>query len=136
MQKSLKYTRDTLNSIEILKSKHEYLGKELIRVAGQDLYEQTSKYYDNVISKLTEEMRLLPIGYRYSGTFYLKKPYTVPIEFEKIEGSIFMREDLVSWQIESNGSNQNQTYAYHRSVFKKPELNTEIRKEDGVPVYK
>ena len=40
------------------------------------------------------------MGFRYAGTFYIKKPYSTEIEFEKYEGTLYMREDLVSWKIE------------------------------------
>jgi hypothetical protein len=72
MGKSLKYTRETLNSIKLLQGKHEYFKKEFIRLMGQTSYEQTQNYYQEVIIKLTEEIEQLPIGYRYTGVFYLK----------------------------------------------------------------
>ena len=41
MQHSLKYCRETLNSIRWLKNRHEYLEKELIRLGGPKAYEST-----------------------------------------------------------------------------------------------
>ena len=89
-----------------------------------------------MIAKLTEEMQSLPIGYRYVGTIYLKKPYAVPIQFEQIEGSAFMREDLISWQIEPFDSTKKQHYAsYFRTIYKRPDLQAEITRADTTPVY-
>ena len=137
MSKSLKYSKDTLSSIQWLKDRHVHFEEEPIRLGGQKPYEQTTRFYTDVIKKLTDETRLLPIGYRHIGTFYLKKPYSVPIEFIKMEGSIFMREDLVSWQIEKTDDIKNQFYlgGYCRTLYKQPDLNTAFTREDAVPVY-
>lgn len=136
MNKSLKYTRENLSSIKWLMGRHEHFEKEFVRLMGQQAYEQTKQFYREVIAKLSEEMQQLPIGYIYTGIFYLKTPYIVPIQFEKIQGSAFMREDLISWQIESNDPTQKQKYyGYHRIIYKEPDLKTEIAKADATPVY-
>jgi hypothetical protein len=136
MDKSLKYTKETLNSIKLLQKKHEYFKKEFVRLIGQKSYEQVQNYYQEVITKLTEEIEQLPIGYRYTGVFYLKVPYVVPLQFEKIEGSAFMREDLVSWVIEPSDPTQKSKYfGYHRILYKEPDLKTELTKADTTPVY-
>ena len=134
MRKSLKHTRNMRDSMRSLKQRYESFEKDLIGLVGQDAYQQTIKHYDDVIAKLTDEMQILPTGYRYTGTFYLKVPYVVPTGWEKIEGSAFMREDLISWEIE-NQDDTKKYYGYCRAIFKKPEFNTEISKEEAVPVY-
>lgn len=135
MQKSLKHLRETLGSIKWLKERHEYYAKELIRLGGEQRYKQTDLFYADVISKLREEIKELPIGYRYTGTFYLRKPYTLPVEFEEITGSVFMREDLVSWQLEKEDGRLD--YTYYRSVYKEPNMLSEVlTREEAEPVYK
>ena len=137
MQKSLKHVRDTLYSIQWLKERNEYHSKELIRLGGEKLYQQTNVFYDKVVNQLEEEIKELPIGYRYTGAYYLKKPYSyaMPAEFEKFEGSIFMREDLVSWQREKDDGSLD--YTYYRTIYKTADVNGKIiTREDAVPVYK
>jgi hypothetical protein len=86
-----------------------------------------------LISKLSNEVQSLPIGYRYTGIFYLKKPYVLPATFEKYSGVIFMREDLISWHIESG--TERQDYSYHQHIFKEPSTDSELKREDAEPVY-
>ena len=101
-----------------------------MRLGNQEHYDKTKKFYADVIAKLLAEMRSLPLGRRCSGTFYIRKPYSIAIAFQKIEGSAFMREDLVSWQIEGA-----ENRGYCKMIFKKPDLNFPITKEDAKPVY-
>ena len=63
---------------------------------------------------------------------YLKKPYTIPAEFEKCKGSLYMRENLVSWQIEKEDGKLD--YTYYRAVYKKPHGEL-IKREEAKPVY-
>ena len=72
MKRSRKYFGETLHSIKALKSRHQYLEKELIRLNGQESYAEIEKYYASMIDKLSSEMDALPIGHRYTGTFYIK----------------------------------------------------------------
>ena len=60
-----------------------------------------------------------------------QEPYTIPPEYTKHEDSIFMREDLVSWQKEEAGYPDG---AYYRSVFKDPKGEHPLTKEDAKPV--
>ena len=132
MPNSLKHLRETISSIKFLKDRNSALEKELIELLGQGSYEQIIKFYDNAITKLKIAASKLPIGHQYRGTFYIRKPYTIPAEFVEINGSIFMRENLVTWEIRDQG---NKSLGYRRAVFKKPEFNTEFVREDGEPVF-
>lgn len=107
--------------------------KDIIEFSDQTEYDRTIKHYDDLIATLTKEIQMLPIGYRYTGTYYLKKPYTMPPEFEENIGSLFMRENLVSWQVEKEPGKYE--YSYYRAVFKKP-YGVLITREDAEPVYK
>lgn len=85
---------------------------------------------------MKEKINTLPIGFRYEGIFYIKIPYTVETKFNKYDGSLFMREDLVSWKIESSG-NGNESF-YNRSIYREPSLSSAIIKKydkDITPVY-
>ena len=124
---------ELLYSVMHLKDRHVNLDEELIRLSGQGGYYNIIKYYGNTIDKLSDEINLLPTGYRYSGIFYIKKAYIYPVEFEKITGTIFMREDLVSWRLEDGGTIHSQVY--FRAVFREPSFDSEIKKEDTSPVY-
>ncbi len=42
--------------------------------------------------------------------YFIKKPYTLPIEFKECSGSLFMRENLVSWKVELKPSVYDYTY--------------------------
>ena len=112
------YTQNLLNNVEYLIRHHEYLKKNFIRLEGQKTFDDIQKCYDRVRDKLTKELKSLPIGYRYTGTFYLRVPYSSPVEFEKVEGtSLFMREDIISWIVEDKV--QRASY-YYRNAFKEP----------------
>ncbi len=130
---SRKYLYSTILNIESLKRKYEYSSKDIIRATNLDEYEQTIKHYDKLIANLNTELLLLPIGYRYAGIFYIKNTYNVPTTFEKHEGAVYMREDLVSWQIESGLERPD--CSYHRNIYKEPKEGCELKREDAEPVF-
>ncbi len=133
MSKSRKYIADLLSSVKFQKNKYEYIQKEITRLMGQQEYERTIQHYDKLIAKLNEELLSLPIGYRYKGVFYIKDSYTLPATFEKCEGVVYLREDLVSWQIEEGLKRADP--GYHRNIFKHPTDGAELKREDAEPVY-
>ncbi len=132
MQKSRSDVINFLSSVEHLKRQYVYMAKNIIEITCQADYDRTIKHYDHLITALTEEIKTLPIGHRYTGTYYIKKPYTIPVEFVACSGSLFMRENLVSWQVEKEQGVYD--YPYYRAVFKEPH-GAQIRKEDGELVY-
>ena len=133
MDQNRKQVDNLLSKITNLQQQCEYFEKDMIRLSSQSEYKQVVKYFEQLIAKLTKELLAMPIGYRYTGTFYLKKPYSFPVIFEKYEGTLFMRAGLVSWQTEpgSQPSNTN----YYRQAFKQPTNDAEITRADTVPVY-
>jgi len=133
MSKSRKYINGVMSNIKFLKSKYENSKEDIIRLTNQAEYERTIKHYNNLIEQLLEELLALPIGYRYTGKFYLKKPYVLPVVFTEHYGTVYRREDLVSWQIESGVETKD--YSYHRTIFKKPEEGIELKIEDAEPIY-
>ena len=88
------------------------------------------------MSKLEDKCNKMPIGHRYTGTFYVKKPYTyaLPSEAVKLKGSAFMSEDLVSWIIDSEDEYAKNLY-YVRSIFKDKKMKTTLQREDGEEVF-
>ncbi len=126
MSKSRKYVNSMLSSIQFLKAKYENIKNDIVSLTSLAEYEQTIKHYDTLKLKLSAELLSLPVGYRYTGKFYIKKPYVLPVAF---------REDLVSWLIES-GVEPND-YSYHRTLFKVPKEGSEfeLKREDAEPVY-
>ena len=133
MQKSRKYAKEDLNRIDWIREKCKYINRELIRLGGEEKYNQALNYFDKMFAKLEKEVKALPIGYKYEGTFYLKKPYTPTVEFEKVEGSAYQREDLISWTIKREDGKED--YAYYQRLFKEPNLESEITREIAEPVY-
>lgn len=133
MKKSRKHVSNLLSNVESLKTKYEHLYKELEYIISEQEYEQTIKTYDRIIEQLNKELKLLPIGFRYNGAFYLKNNYTLPATFEKHEGAVYMREDLMTWQIEQGIENQG--YSYRKNVYKEPKDGAELKREDAQPIY-
>ncbi len=91
-RKNLKSDIDTLDRILYLL---RYKQSVFIEESSEKDLEKVTDYVKSIMTKLEDKSQKMPIGYRYTGTFYLKKPYTLPSESVKIKGSAFVREDLV-----------------------------------------
>ena len=131
--KSRKYVLNLLSNVKTLKTRYEHLYKDLACLIPSQEYQQSIKNYDRIIEQLSEELKTLPIGFRYKGTFYLKNSYKFPAIFEKYDGAVYLREDLISWQIEQGLERSD--CSYHRNIYKEPKDGAELRKEDAEPVY-
>ena len=129
---SRKYLYSTISSIEFVKVRYESASKDIQRVTSKEEYDQTIKHFDTLIANLNKELTTLPVGYRYIGILYIKNSYTIPATFEKHDGVIFMREDLVSWQIEKGTEKPDPSY--HRNIYKEPREGCELKREDAEPV--
>ena len=132
MKKTRTDVNNLLTMIKNSKERYVFLEKEITLLSNQAEYNRTVEHYDDLINILTKELQALPIGYRYTGTYYLKKPYIIPYEFEECHGSLFMKEHLVSWQIEKEPGVCE--YPYYRAVYKQP-AGALINRDDGKPVY-
>ncbi len=131
--KSLYYVRHMIGRAESMLTSLKSIEKEFVEKEGQVAYQKVKAHCGNLVDKLKAEAKSLPIGFRYKGTFYIRKAYTTPIAFEKVKGcSAFQREDLISWQIEGA---YEQGQCYYRNVFKAPDLNSEITRADAEPVF-
>jgi len=121
-----------ISSIQHIKERYIAISKDVLSVSKQAKFEQTLAHYDQLLAEATKELHARPIGYRYTGVYYLKKPYMIPPVFEKHSGSLYMQENLVSWQIQ-NESGVLQ-YPYYRAVYKEPN-GAIITRDDAEPVY-
>ena len=131
-RKNIKANIDVLHRII---SNFEYIKDSLIEYSTDKDYNKALDYVNKMVTKLEVERDKLPIGHRFSGTFYLKKPYTVPSESVKIKGAAFMREDLVMWVIESDDEYTKNLY-YVRDVYRDKKMTVKLSREDGVGVFK
>ena len=130
-RKNIKNDIETLDRILWL---FKYKKDAFIGASSGSEYDKTIDYVKGIMDKLKDERQKLPIGYRYTGTFYLKKPYTIPSKAVKIKGSIFMREDLVSWVVESE-EGYAKTLGYVRDTYKDTALTKKFSKDDAVAVF-
>ena len=106
--------------------------KEIIRLSSEQSYKMQVKAFEGEKEKLEALIKTQPTGHRYTGTFYVKDTYKTPVVYEKVEGSIFMREDLIKWQIEGK---LDRVWGYPHAVFKDDKGRAIFEREDGQPVY-
>ena len=64
---SRKNINATISTIIFLKNRYEYASNEIQRVTSKVEYEHTIKHFDKLIANLNQELKSLPIGYRYTG---------------------------------------------------------------------
>ncbi len=107
-----KHTKSDINMLNQIVYLLNYKKKTFIEQFSETDFNNTLDYVNKMIAKLEDKRQKLPIGHRYTGVFYLKKPYTVPSEAVKIKGSAFVRKDLVMWTIESEDE-----YEYEKSLL-------------------
>ena len=128
--------RKELNSyvkqLQSLLRTHDYNKDTLIETSGQEAFEAYQAYIESAIEKCKIEIKKLPIGHRYTGKYFVKKPYTSPAEYECIEGSLFMREDLITWQRESK---EDDFPVWHKVAYQDLKSRKQITRQDGQPVY-
>ena len=92
------------------------------------------RQFKECLALLERKSKELPIGHRYEGEYYIKKPgMTYPPEFEKRCGVLFMRENQVSWFEDKEDRHFDKGYL--RSVYKEPDLNKRLYREDGIAVF-
>ena len=129
-----KNTKTDIDSIDRALNLLVWKKDVFINESSEKKYEKAIGYVKSIMSKLEDKCDKLPIGHRYTGTFYLKKPYTIPYEAIKIKGAAFLREDLVSWTIESDNEYAKNLGCF-RSVYKDKKMTTTLQREDGEVVF-
>ena len=133
MQKTRSAIIELMSKVKKIKKSYMSLEKDILPLlSDQPEYDRIIAHYDYVIAELEKELQNKPIGYRYTGVYYLKKPYTMPAVFEKGFGSLYMSENLVSWQVEKEPGVCD--YPYHRAVYKQLD-GPILTREDAEPVY-
>ncbi|WP_203249948.1 hypothetical protein [Cysteiniphilum marinum] len=130
-RKNLKADISTLNQITHLLN---YKKKAFVEQSSEYDFSNALDYVNKTIAKLEDKRQKLPIGHRYTGVFYLKKPYTVPSEAVKIKGSAFVREDLVMWTIESDDEYVKNVY-YVREIYLNKEMTVTLKRDDCKTVF-
>ena len=130
-RKNIKSDIDTLDRILYLL---RYKQSVLIEESSDKDFEKVTDYVESLMTKLEGKCQKMPIGYRYTGTFYLKKSYPLPSESVKIKGAAFMREDLVSWVIESDDEYAKNLW-YVREIFKDKDMKQRINRDEAEPVF-
>ena len=96
--------------------------------------DEITQQFDECLEILEKKFLELPIGHRYEGDYYMKKPgMAYPPEFEKCSGALFMREYQVSWFEDNN--DKHYSFSYLRNVYKEPDVNQKLKREDGKAVF-
>ena len=130
-RKNLKSDIDTLDRILDLIN---YKKDAFVEYSSESELKKLVDYVNKTKVKIKKKRQRLPIGHRFTGTFYLKKPYTMPSEAVKIKGSAFMPEHLVSWKIESKDEYAKNLW-YMRDVYKDKAMKERVKREDGEAVF-
>lgn len=128
MKKNRAYITRLLYNLKTLKSSYEDILKDISQIIDIENLKRLDPFFD-LLEILKKEQKSLPIGYRYTGPFYMKKLD----QFIKYDGVLFMREDLVSWTIEK-GTNDYDP-CYYRNIFREPKDGCELKREDAEPVF-
>ncbi|MBK2124843.1 hypothetical protein [Fangia hongkongensis] len=130
-RKNLKSDIDTLDRIlDLINFKKDVF----IDNSSENDLKKIIDYVNKTKAKIDTKRQSLPIGHRFTGTFYLKKPYTIPSEAVEIEGSAFIPEHLVSWKIESDDEYAKNLY-YVRAIYKDKAMRVPLTREDGEAVF-
>lgn len=133
MQKTRSAIMELLAKIKKTKKRYVSIEKDILSLLSDKTeYDRIIAHFDDLIAELEKELKNQPIGYRYTGVYYLKKSYPQPVEFIKNSGSLYMRENLVSWQVEKEPGVCE--FPLYRAVYAEPEGRI-ITREDAEPVY-
>ena len=135
MPSKRKQIKSDLEALNRILSNYAYKKTKIIELSSDNDYNKATEYVQSMVNKLEADLKQAPIGHRYTGTFYVKRPYSIPYESVKLKGAAFMREDLISWVIESDDEDVKNLY-YVRDVYKDKDMKVRIKREDGEAVFK
>ncbi|OIN82977.1 hypothetical protein [Francisella sp. TX07-6608] len=114
---------------------YNYKKDIFISKSSEEQYQLTYKYLQSVLQVTEQDLQKIPIGHKYTGIFYLRKNnYNGTFDILKINGSAFMREDLVSWSLEADDE-YIRNICYVRDIYKDKKLKNIIKREDGKPIF-
>jgi hypothetical protein len=123
-------------SLDRAKRVFEWKKESIQPFTTKKAYNEFISYIDNLVVQAQKELDSIPLGYRYTGTFYLKRAYSIPAESIKVTGTMYMREDLVSWKIEESDNDYANSLFYVRSIFKDKKMTKEFTRADCIEVFK
>ena len=121
-------------------SKIDYIRLQLNGVKDSIIERAGNAQFDNIVNTLNEtveqiedEIKTLPLRHEYKGTFYVRKPYSQPLQSIKVgDGIASMRECLVTWEVRDNDNNY---IVATRDIFRDDGLTDRIVREDGVGIF-
>jgi hypothetical protein len=129
-----KNTKTNIESLNRILYLLDYNKETLLSESPESSFNNASDYVKSIVTKLEDRKDKLPIGHRYTGTFYLRKAYKIPFEAVKIKGSVFMREDLHSWVVESDDEYA-KDLGYFKNVYREKKMVNTLRRKDGEVVF-
>lgn len=121
-------------------SKIDYIRLQLNGVKDAIIERAGGTQFDNIINTLNEtveqiedEIKSLPLRHEYRGTFYIRKPYTQPLQSIKVEEGIAkMREDIATWEVRDKDNNY---IVGTRDIFRDDGLTDCITREEGTAIF-
>ena len=130
-----KKLKGEINHISRLIDLYIYKKDFIASKSTQDECHATLEYLKSVLKQAQNDYDAMPSGHRYTGTLYVRKVnYDNTVDRVKINGSAFIREDLVSWRITSDHEYAQNLY-YIRDVYKDKNFKEPIKREDCEPVF-
>ena len=125
----------TISAIDRVKRELTRKETEILNISEEGVYREKIEYLTSLIKKCERKKKKLPLGHVFKGTFYINRPYAVPQETIKINGSAYMREDLVTWQLMESDNELTKHLCGPRDIFRDSERRIRIRREECEPVY-
>ena len=130
-----KRLKGEINHISRLIDLYIYKKDFIASKSSQDECDATLEYLESVLKQAQKDYDAMPSGHRYTGTLYVRKVnYDNTVDRVKMDGSAFVREDLISWRITSDHEYAKNLY-YIRDVYKDKNFKEPIKREDCEPVF-
>ena len=132
-QAQRKNLKATSSKIDYIKLQLNGVKDAIIERAGGNQFDNIVNTLNETVEQIEDEIKSLPLRHEYKGTFYIRKPYTQPLQSIKVEdGVASMRECLVTWEIRDKDNNY---IVATRDIFRDDGLTDRIVREDGVGVF-
>jgi hypothetical protein len=125
----------TISAIDRVKTELTRKETQILNISEEGVYREKIDYLTSLIKKCERKKKKLPLGNVFKGTFYINRPYAVPQETIKINGSAYMREDLVTWQLMESDNELTKHLCGPRDIFRDSERRIRITREECEPVY-
>ncbi len=129
-----KRLREKIYSLNNLLHTVQVMQPTLVEYVSEPDAEHIVTTVQKAMQQLQAKIINLPLGHRFTGTYYLREPYSNPVRITKIEGSAYLREDLVSWEVEPDGQ-PSERYGYFRQLYHDPQCQRMLQRDDGEPVF-